>query len=43
MAAANPILDKIPERKRGTGIILCRVEKKVYLRENVLALPIEYI
>ena len=43
MAAANPVLDKIPERKRGMGIILCRVEKKIYLRENLLALPIEYL
>ena len=30
MGAANPILDKIPD-------------KKTYLRENLIALPIEYV
>ena len=43
MGAANPILDKIPDKKRGTGIILCLIDKKTYLRENLIALPIEYI
>lgn len=43
MGATNPILDRIPEKKRGIGVILCLVEKKTYLRENLLALPIEYI
>lgn len=43
MAAANTVLDKIPDKKRGTGVILCLVDKKTYLRENLLALPIEYI
>ena len=43
MGATNPILDKVSEKKRGLGIILCLVDKKTYLRENLLALPIEYI
>ena len=43
MGAANPVLDKIPDKKRGTGIILCLIDKKTYLRENLIALPIEYI
>jgi hypothetical protein len=43
MAAANPILDKIEGKNRGMGIILCLIDKKIYLRENLLALPIEYI
>lgn len=43
MGAANPILDKIPDKKRGMGIILCLIDKKTYLRENLLALPIEYV
>ncbi|MBQ6380319.1 MAG: ATP-binding protein [Clostridia bacterium] len=43
MGSANPILDKIPDKKRGMGVILCLVDKKLYLRENLLALPIEYI
>lgn len=43
MASANTILDKVVEKKRGIGIILCLIDKKTYLRENVLALPIEYI
>ena len=43
MGAANPILDKIPDKKRGNGIILCLIDKKTYLRENLIALPIEYV
>lgn len=43
MASANQVLDKIPDKKRGMGIILCLIDRKTYLRENLLALPIEYI
>ena len=43
MGSANPVLDKIPDKKRGTGIILCLIDKKTYLRENLIALPIEYM
>ena len=43
MGAANPVLDKIPDKKRGTGVILCLVEKKQFLRENLIALPVEFI
>jgi hypothetical protein len=43
MAAANVILDKIPNKTRGMGVILCLIDKKTYLRENLVALPIEYI
>ena len=43
MGGTNPILDKIPDKKRGMGVILCLVDRKIYLRENLIALPIEYI
>ncbi|WP_022779120.1 ATP-binding protein [Butyrivibrio sp. AE3009] len=43
MAGTNQILDKIPDKKRGIGVILCLIDKKTYLRENLLALPISYI
>ena len=43
MGTANQILDAIPDRQRGIGIILCLVDRKTYLRENLLALPIEYV
>lgn len=43
MGATNQVLDKIPDKKRGMGIILCLIEKKTYLRENLIALPINYI
>ena len=43
MGAANPILDKISDKTRGMGVILCLIDKKTYLRENLLALPIEYV
>ncbi len=43
MGAANPVLDKIPDKQRGMGVILCLIDKKTYLRENLVALPIEYV
>ncbi len=43
MSAANPVLDKVQGKKRGMGAILCLVDKKIYLRDNLVALPIEYI
>ena len=43
MASANQILDKIPDKKRGIGVILCLINRKTYLRDNLIALPIEYL
>ncbi len=43
MGATNPVLDKLTDKKRGMGVILCLVDKKTYLRENLIALPISYI
>lgn len=43
MGAANPVLDKIPDKKRGMGVVLCLVDQKLYLRENLIALPVEYV
>lgn len=43
MGATNPVLDKVQEKTRGMGVILCLIDKKTYLRENLVALPIEYI
>lgn len=43
MGSANTVLDKIPDKRRGMGVILCLADKKTYLRENLLALPLEYV
>ena len=43
MAQTNEVLDKIPDKKRGMGVILCMIDRKTYLRENLIALPIEYL
>lgn len=43
MGATNLVLDKVDGKTRGLGVILCLVDKKTYLRENLVALPIEYI
>lgn len=43
MGATNQVLDKIPDKQSGMGIILCLIGKKTYLRENLIALPISYI
>ena len=36
-------LDNIPDKIRQPGIILCQYDKKLYLKEDVIALPINYI
>lgn len=43
MGAANPVLDKVSGKQRGMGVVLCLIDKKTYLRENLVALPIAYI
>ena len=43
MANTNTILDKIPDKKRGMGTIICLIDKKLYLRENLIALPVSMI
>lgn len=43
MGSTNPVLDKVSRKTRGTGVILCLVDRKIYLRENLIALPIEYV
>ena len=43
MGATNPVLDKIKDKSRGMGVILCLIDKKTYLRENLIALPVEYV
>ncbi len=43
MGGTNQVLDKIPDKQRGMGVILCLNDKKTYLRENLVALPVEYI
>lgn len=37
------VLDKIKDEKRGMGVILCMVPEKIYLRDNLVCLPIKYI
>ncbi len=43
MASEFDILDDIPDKKRGTGAIICLYGKKLFLRENLIVLPVEYI
>lgn len=43
MAAAFDVLDKVPEARRGPGTILCPYNRKMYLRENLLVLPLDYL
>ena len=43
MAAANSVLEKVHDRQVATGVILCLCDKKRYLSENVLALPVDYL
>lgn len=43
MGAANTILDKVEDKKRGMGAVVCLIDKKTYLRENLVALPVEFV
>lgn len=43
MASEFDVLDGLPDKKRGMGAIICLYDKKIYLRENLIALPLEYI
>ena len=43
MASHFDVLDKIPDQKRGMGTIVCLYDKKLYLRDNLVVLPVEYI
>nr|MCR5661610.1 DUF4143 domain-containing protein [bacterium] len=43
MASKFDILDDVPNKKRGMGAIICLTDRKLYLRDNLLALPIEYL
>ena len=43
MASEFDVLDGVPDKKRGMGTIICLYDKKLYLRENLVALPLEYI
>jgi len=43
MTNAFDVLDRIPEKKRGIGVILCMYDVPLWLKENIVALPVEYI
>ena len=43
MTSAFQVLDKIPEKKRGTGAVICMCSMPGTLRENVLQIPYWYI
>jgi len=43
MTSAFQVLDKIPEKRRGTGAVVCMCSMPGTLRENVLQIPYWYI
>lgn len=43
MASAFDVLDKDSDKKRGTGAIVCLYDTKLYLADDLVVLPIEYI
>ena len=43
MASEFDVLDHVPDKKRGMGAIICLYDKKLFLRENLVALPLDYI
>lgn len=43
MAKHFASLDKVAGKERGNGVILCQYDRKLWLSDNVVALPVEYI
>ena len=43
MASEFDVLDGIPDKKRGLGCIICLYDRKVYLRDNLVSVPLEYL
>ena len=43
MTKAFSVLDNVVDKQRGLGVILCQYDQKIYLQDNVVVLPIEYI
>ena len=43
MTSEFDVLDKVKESKRGMGVIICMYYKKIYLRENLVVLPINFL
>jgi len=43
MASSFGVLDGIPDKKRGMGAVICLTDRKLYLRDNLVAMPLEYI
>lgn len=43
MAKHFKALDEVAGMKRGTGVILCQYDRKLWLSDQVVALPIEYV
>lgn len=43
MTSAFQVLDKVPEKKRGMGAVICTCPQPGALRENVLQIPVWYI
>ena len=43
MTKSFGVLSRIPGKTVGTGCIICQCEKKTFLSENIIALPVEYL
>lgn len=43
MASEFELLDGVHEKQRGMGAIICMTDRKLYLRENLVALPLYYL
>lgn len=43
MTNAFDVLDRVPGKNRGTGAIICMYDQPLWLKDNIVALPVEYI
>ncbi len=43
MLSTASVLDNVAGKKRGAGVIVCLIDKKMYLQDDLIALPVEYL
>lgn len=43
MAKAFNQLDKMTNKERGLGVIICQYDKLIYLKDDLVSIPVEYI
>ena len=43
MAKHFSVLDQVKDKRKGKGVLLCQYERELWLTEDLVVLPVEYI